>query len=302
MANLNLLDIAKLNAGDAAVGLIEEAHTSHPEVRIGAARTIKGTTFSTKVRTGLPTAAFRNANEGVAASKSTYENRLVQCFILNPRWETDKAVANAYEDGPEALIALEGAGQVEASLQTLGSQMYYGTANDAKGFPGLVDVVQSSMVIDAGGTTSSTGSSVWAVRFGPADVQFVLGQDGEIEMPETYTARVTDDDNNPYTAYVSELTAHVGLMVGSVTSIGQIKDLTKDSGKGLTDALLEDLLATFPAGKQPNALFCSRRSLGQLRKSRTATNATGKEAPLPADFDGIPLYSTDSITNTETLS
>ena len=59
MAVTTLLDIAKANGSDAAVGLIEEVMTYSPEVSRGAARTIKGLSYKTLVRTTLPTAAFR---------------------------------------------------------------------------------------------------------------------------------------------------------------------------------------------------------------------------------------------------
>jgi hypothetical protein len=45
----------------------------------------------------------------------------------------------------------------------------------------------------------------------------------------------------------------------------------------------------------------SYRSLRQLRDSRTATNAVGAPAPTPTDVDGIPIYPTLGITDTEAL-
>ena len=148
MAVTTLLDIAKANGSDAAVGLIEEVQTYAPEVMLGAARTIKGLSYKTLIRTALPTTAFRNANEGVAASKSTWENRVIECFTLNPRWECDKAVADRYEDGAQAFIALEADGIMRAAMLTLGSQFYYGVSNDAKGFPGVPRFSPLSILAD----------------------------------------------------------------------------------------------------------------------------------------------------------
>src|SRR5688500_291136 len=127
MSLLTLLDIAIHNGSDQVAGLIEESIQVHPELEMGAARTIKGTQYKTLVRTALPTVNFRNANEGTAGTKSTYENRLVETFIMEPRFESDKAVADAYEDGAEAYIAMEAAAQLEAAMRTLGKQFYYGT-------------------------------------------------------------------------------------------------------------------------------------------------------------------------------
>jgi hypothetical protein len=305
MAVTTLLDIAKANGSDAAVGLVEEVLNAFPEVQVGAARTIKGLNFKTLVRTGLPTASFRNANEGTTPTKSTLENRLVECFILNPRWECDKAVADAYEDGAAAYIALEADGQMRASMITLGSQFYYGagTGGDAKGHPGLIQSYDSTgMAVDAGGTTATTGSSVWAVRFGPQAVQWVYGNDGELAVSDVSEQRVLDAAGAPYTAYVQELLARPGLQVASKYATARIKKLTADSGKGLTDALVADLLSKFPVGHKPDYLFMSRRSHKQLQSSRTATNPTGSPAPFPTESHGIPIQVTDSILDTEALT
>lgn len=305
MAVPTLLDIAKANGSDAAVGLVEEVLNAFPEVQLGAARTIKGLNFKTLVRTALPTAGFRNANEGSTPSKSTLENRLVECFILNPRWECDKAIADAYEDGASAYIALEADGQVRASMITLGSQFYYGagTGGDAKGHPGLIQAYDATnMVVDAGGTTASTGSSVWAVKWGPQAVQWVYGNNGQLAVSEVSEQRVLDANSAPYTAYCQELLARPGLQVASKYAIGRIKKLTADSGKGLTDALVSSLLSKFPVGHKPDYLFMSRRSLQQLQASRTATNATGAPAPFPTEAFGVPIVPTDSILDTESLT
>jgi hypothetical protein len=298
-----LLDIAKANGSDAAVGLIEEVMTYSPEVSLGAARTIKGLSYKTLVRTTLPTAAFRNANEGVAATKSNWENRVVECFTLNPRWECDKAVADRYEDGAQAFIALEADGIMRAAMLTLGSQFYYGTSNDAKGFPGLLAAYDAAgMVIDAGGTTANTASSVWGVKWGPKAVQWVYGADGELGVSDVSEQRVLDANNNPYTAYVQELLAYPGLQIGNRYAVGRIKKLTADSGKGLTDGLISQFLAKFPVGYKPDVLLMSRRSRMQLQMSRTATTPTGAPAPYPQEAFGVPIQETDSILDTESLT
>lgn len=304
MSMPTLLDIAKAKGCDAVVGLIEEILPAIPEAMYIPARTIKGTSFKTLVRKGLPSAGFRSANEGVATSKSEWENRNFECFPLNPRWECDKIVADAHEDGSAAYIAMEGAGLTKAGFQTMGKQLYYGvgTGGDAKGFPGLIAQHDSSMVVDATGSTADTGSSVWAIKFGPQDVQFVYGGNGELKLSDVTEQRVTDILGNPFTAYCQELAAWVGLQVGSVNSVARIKKLTEDSGKGLTDNLVAELLSKFPSGVVPDALFMTRRSRLQLQKSRTATNEKGNPVPLPTESHGIPIHVTDCLLDTESLS
>lgn len=302
-----LLDIAIRNGSDAVVALIDETIKPHPELRIGNARTIRGLNYKTLVRTGLPTAGFRDANDGVDASKSTYENRLVETYILNARWECDKAVADRSEDGPEAFIFDEGVGILEAAMQQVCKNFYYGRntamGGHAAGFPGLIDSYDAAnMVVDAQGTTDNKASSCWLIRFGRQHVTWVWGQNGALEMDDPRIETITGANGKGLTGYVQELLAYPGLQVGSLQSVARIKKLTTDSGKGLTDDLVFAALAKFPAGTQPDLILCSRRSLEQLRASRTATNATGAPAPTPTDVAGVPIYPTDAISDTETLA
>lgn len=299
-----LLDIAVKNGSDAITGLIDEAASGNPEIRLGYARTITGINYKTLVRTANPTVGFRNANEGVAGTKATYENRLVETFILNPRWQADKAVADRYEDGAEALLAMEAEAHFNAAVAAICRQMYYGTGTggDAKGFPGLVQSYDNvNMVVDAGGTTDNTGSSVWLVKFGPKYCGWVWGNDGQMELSEV-DLRDVSDGTNSFTGYHQELTAYSGFQVGNVKAVARIKKVTEDSTKGLSDSLISKALAKFPVGIIPDVIFCSRRSLFQLQASRTATNATGAPAPVPTEAFGIPVVATDSILNTEALT
>ena len=320
MANsyTTLLDIAKANGSDATTGLIDETINAHPEIKVGSARTIKGQSYKTLVRTSLPTTSFRNANQGSATVKSTYENRLVETFILNPRWVCDKAIADRYEDGPEAYIGMEANALIAGSMVRLASQFYYGQSSlaavtganglalgDSAGFPGLMAAYDSTnMVVNAGGTSAGTGSSVWAVKFGPDMVQCVYGENGTLDISPLWTFPYTDpnDSTKQFTAYIQELLAYPGLQIGNLRTIGRIYNLTADAGCTLTDAKLFSLLALFPVGYRPDAVFMSRRSLNQLRQSRTAVNVTGAPAPIPTEVEGIPIFPTDAISNVETLN
>jgi hypothetical protein len=318
MARQTVLDIAKRNGSDPVVGLIEETTKAHPELTLGEARTIKGLNYYTLVRTGLfDGSTFRDANEGATVGKSTYENRLVSTFILNPRWECDKAVADAAEDGAAAFISDEARSMMEKALVDLSGSFYYGRnttyGGSAKAFPGLIDAYDSTNnVVDAGGTTATTGSSAWLVRFSPTDVKWVWGQNGELVMPDVRVETIYDANSKPLDGYVQSLLARPGLQVGSVRSLVRIKKLTADSGKGLTDSLVASALAKFEVGVVPDAMLISRRSRLQLQQSRSVTIFSGvggkaggnveNIAPTPTEAFGIPIAVTDSIKDVESLT
>lgn len=294
-----LLDIAKGN-GLGQEGYVEEAIVAVPELERMPVDTIPGQQYKTLVRTALPTVQFRSANEGNTPSKGVYEPRLVETFILNPTWQVDKAAADIWHRGPEDFISMEGTGMINAAFLTCCSQMYYG--GDAKGFQGLANFVDSSLVVDATGTTANGASSVWALKFGPSDVQLVIGGNGKLELSDVRVGDAYDANGKRFTAYIQEMLTWVGLQVMSKWSVGRIKNLTTQNGKGLTDNLLSTFLEQFPTGHTPDVFVMSRRSRGQLQRSRTATNVTGAAAPLPTEYEGIPIITSETILNTEAIS
>lgn len=322
---MSLLDVIKINGSDKGVGLIEEATKASPEFTAIPSRTIRGVNYKTVVRTSLPntTAGFRSINAGVAPTRSTFENRLVEAFPLEATWHIDVLEADSAEDGREALMEIEATGQLEGQMQAIARQVYYGTGTNGNslGFPGLIQAHDSTnMVVDAGGTTANTGSSAWLVKFGPRDTQWVWGMGGNIQITPTGSdlwnkpVRIVDpaDSTKSFAAYQQSLLARVGLAVHSTQSVCRIKKLTADAGKGLTDKLIAEALSKFPAGKRPDAIFVSRRSLYQLQQSRATTIMAGPSqraaatieaiAPVPTTAFDIPVYVTDAILDTESLT
>jgi hypothetical protein len=318
MPNITLLDVAKLNGSDAIVGLVEENIQYAPEVGLFPVRTIDGTGFKTLVRTGLPSVDFIAASSGIAASKSTFDNKHFDCGLLGGRIEVWKSVLDAPENGPASDIkATEASGVMEAAIRKVGRQIFYGKTSlgSAMGFVGLVSFVDSTMIYDATGTTADTGSSVYFVKFGPQNVSLVMGKNGTMELSDFRVESLTDTNGNKGPGEVADLCSWVGLQQASKNSVVRIKNLTADSGKGLTDAKIAAALDLFPSGVTPDVILMSRRSRTQLRTDRasrvSAATADGKKgtigtdniyAPNPTDFEGIPIIATDSILNTEPIA
>ena len=168
-----LLDLAKLDAG-VGYPIIEESVKSAPELRVVPASTILGTTMELTVRTGLPSVAFRDANQGVARSKSKYETRTFQTHILDHQIAVDEQIVNGAKDRGR-LLENHVIGVMEAAMQYVGSQFYYGTGHDAKGFPGLLAqyAADTDHTVDAAGAANKT--SVWFLKLGPECLEFLFG-------------------------------------------------------------------------------------------------------------------------------
>jgi hypothetical protein len=303
MPQANLLDIAKLNGSDTIVGLIEETLTYAPEVQIMPARTIRGTSYKIASRVSYPGVGFRAANEGSTPSKSEFENQLIECYILSGAVQADVAVARAYEDGEQAWKDIESIGVMRQAMIELGSQVIYGTSVDSKGFPGLQAIhtaFNSGLVVGAGGSTAL--SSVYGINTDTQGVQLVFGSGTTFELGEWRIENV--GTSSVYPAHVANLTAWVGMQVGSKYSVGRLSAVGSDSGAGVTDARLAELLSKYPVGYRPNYWLMNRRSAFQLQSSRSTAfsalgskSATGAEvfAPLPLESNGIPIVITDSI-------
>jgi hypothetical protein len=301
MSQITLLDIAKANGHDAIVGLIEANANVYPELTTFPARTIKGTSFPTLKRLDYPTSAFRAANAGSAAGVSTYQRDLVECFIIDQQLRMDVQVADADEDGAAAPLQREASGGMMGVARTIASQIYYGTSNDALGFPGLVDSVDSTHVVSAADTGAN--SSVWAIKFDDDAVKLIGGGGQSLTMaPDWRIQSINDSNSNPYDAYINSIRGWIGLQVVNPNSFARIKLLGTNSGKTMSDSLAYDLLATMPAGWRPDLWIMNRRSQTQLRKSRTTPTTsyvTTPVAPMPTEIEGVKILVTDAITNAE---
>lgn len=261
--------------------------------------------------TGAPVVGFRDVNAGRDLDSSDETGVSIDLKALDWTFQCDVLLANGYRRGKEAYLAKEGLRHIAATLLKFEKQVINGTAGvgDAAGFTGFrqattVDALADAMVVNAGGTTAATASSVWGVRIAENGVCGVYKGPNGFEMEETVIQqRVVNPgtDNKTLPTYYTPGFAWLGVQVGSAYDIGRIANLTGDSGKGLNDALIYDLLSKYPVGNLPTHLLMSRRSLKQLRASRTATNATGAPAPIPTEVEGIPIVVTDAIADTEAL-
>jgi hypothetical protein len=306
---LTLANLLVINDRNNAERAISDLLNDAPFIARMAADIALGTTHQYTKEIEAPLVGFRAVNAGRAFSKSTDELVTADLKFLDAATRTDKAWIDAPgKYSAEEKLAREISRHLRAGFYAFEHQVLNGTIDaDGDGFVGFANVLDhndDAMVVDALGTTDKTASSVYMVR---SDVMtgacLIVGKNGQIEVDETVVidALTADDPAKHFAAYYTPIGGWLGLQVGGNFSVGRICNLTEDSGKGLTDDLLFALLAKFPAARQPNLITMNRRSLEQLRKSRTATNATGAPAPIPTDVAGIPIIPTAAIASTEAL-
>jgi len=311
------MDIAKANGVEQ---LINEASRTHPELTVLASYPLIGISARSVVYTGASNTngSFRKLNAGIASITEISEERLFQCFTAEPRIEEDRAIADRYDRGALAWTEEKSVRILDLEMLAWSRQMYRGSLLNVDGFPGLIQAYdKDNMVIDAGGTTNNACSSVWLIRAAapnsPADdgVRWRFGNGGQMRFDDVRPypfADPADPTRQKYLMkYMTTFTAYPGIQMQTMQSVGRIKRLTEEAGKGLTDNMLNRALELFPAGKGPNCIFMTLRSARQLQSSRTATNPTGTPAPWATSIVGIngqtiPIYVTEALDNTEPLN
>ncbi len=303
-AKLSSADVVAINSAEEIVGIIVELSKKIPELGFFAASPVMKTSYKTLVRTALPTAGFRAINAGRTRDVGTLVARTVDCKFLDASWDADNAALTGVDWGDPVLE--QQSAHLLAALKALQSQIWNGTGADAAGFPGVNSLFPNSDsegVINAGGTTADTASSVYLVKTGEQDVCMAWGNDGTIKAGDIIDQQLYDGDGKPYMGKAQAIEGWAGLQITNHKSLVRIANLTEDAGKGLTDDLLYQAIETFGEryGVEPDGIFMSHRSRRQLRDSRTATNATGAPAPVPMEVENIPIMATTGITNTEAL-
>lgn len=316
MATLTLLDVAKLNGNDNVVGLIEENLTYVPELQYFPVRQISGTNYTTVTRTGFPSVAFRSANQGVTPTKSSFAQKLVECFILSARVEVDKAVLQAQKSDAASLEMLEADGVMKQAMIEIANQIWYGVTTDAKGFPGVKAATPfgGATVLNSGGSNATVQSSLYAVKFGTKDVTLIAGNGQTFSLGEFRDETITDSAGASLPGRVADLCGWIGMQIGNVNCVGRICNIGDDGETGdlLTDAKIAQLLRKFPVGYMPSMFFTNRRSQAQLQTSRTIVINSGPGtakaggsieavAPLPDSAFGIPIAVSDAILATDAV-
>lgn len=310
MSNLTLYSLIQRNGSDALVGLIEDVTTYSPEFSQIPVIIRAGTSYNTLTRTALPQAQFRGANQAITASCSTYKQSIHEMFFIDAPVVVDEFIYKGDDGSTGDLLYQEGQGVLQNTINLIGSQTWYGQANDgSQGFVGI----RAQLLPTGSGITPVTASAVnnsttcYGLWLNPQGVNYAVGKHGEIAFPPFIRQYVTPTPSSAgYFAWVSNISSFIGLQVGSIDSVFGITGITQAAP--LTDKLGSQLVATVPMVRRAGfTWFMNRLSHSTLQQSRTAINFQPASAqngspawsPRPTEMEGFPIIVTDSITNTE---
>lgn len=295
-----------------------------------------GTSIYALALAALPAATgFIDLNEGMLSSKAQLVMGKIEAKRLGVLIESAKSSTDLWDQTHPGLkwLDIQFKARLLSELQNFGKTIFLGTVNDSKGFYGLKQICSpttantmaltasatvpfSKSVLNVGGTTANTATSVYSVCHGPEDCALYMGGPqgvaGFLGMSDIIEQYQTDpgDATRKQMYYMSsgEGFAVVSLMGSSEAfadrkypqfSVRRAMNITADSGKGCTEAVLDKLISMHPQGHKPTAFYMSIRSQEQLLADRIANGVVqlqpGQAASktvrleLPTEHRGIPI-------------
>ena len=263
---LTLIDYAKL-VGSPQPELVDALTNENAGItfRMLPQRQIVGWVEKFVRRTGRPTVAFRNLGEYIASSKSTNIPWQEGVFLLSGCSEVDKIKADSDPRGPNAYRTEEDSAYLEAMGYNASFELYYGSQDNDKGFPGMLKRLpispQGSCVIDCG---SAETTSIYAFKLGPGRFMglHATGAGGALVEANNYGALVDKDSSGNFDeVYRMFFNARIGVAQYHPKSIGRCARI--NGGSKVTNKNFTDLFAAM--GWKPDLLVTTWVGSGYLK-------------------------------------
>lgn len=288
----------------------------------------------TTIRTGLPTAIWRQLYQGVPASKSIRAQVDDTCGMLETRAEVDKDIAEMNGNTTEFRLS-EAQAFLEAMNQAFGLTLWYGnTVVNPERFTGFAPRYSSlsagnaQNIIDAGGA-STNNTSIWLIVWGKNTVTgiFPKGSKAGLQHEDLGLIDAFDASNNRYRAYADHWQWKGGISlrdwryvvricnINTTDLAGQINTQAPTAATAIMKVMIR-AMARIPAmGMGTPVFYCNRTvkeylAIAALDKSNAAlsiqdaVNQFGNVAPGSVNngslkFLGVPVRTSDQLLNNE---
>ena len=328
LGKVTLIDIAKSMGPDGKILAVAELLTQSNEILYDMPW-MEGnmpTGHKAAIRTGLPSAIWRQFYQGVPPSKSQRAQITDATAMLETRSEVDKDEAEL-NGNLEAFRLSEAVAFVEGLNQTFATALIYGNqAVNPEQFNGLAPrfsaisgAGNAQNVIDAGGT-GAVNTSIYLVVWGKNTVTGIYpkGSTAGLQHEDLGVLDAFDANNARYRAYADRWSWKCGLHVKDwryVVRICNIDTTNLVSEVGAADLikLLVKAFARIPFPGMGTPVFYANRtvkemlSIQALNKSQNALSITealrqfgGVEVSIKElKFLGVPIRTVDRILNNE---
>ena len=350
MASLTLFDWSRRVGGEGNIDTIAELLSQANEIFKDALwkESNLPTGHKYTLRTGLPTGTWRTANSGTGYTKSTTA-QLEDGFGVLTAWsQIDKHIAELNGDVAGARLS-EDSAHMEGLSQQMAQAMVYGNTATVQGqFTGLAPrysniaalangatYQNSQNILNAGGSTSASQTSIWMVGWGDETVFGIFpkgSRAGLVFEDRGDVVPAYDANNNPYLAYTSYFEWKAGLVVRDWRYAVRIANIdTTTATNGLQGAVPPDLFALlaravtrFPtftkrvsgitetdAPDEPSpginaAIYANRTSrefldIQAIRDKNVLLTPKEYAGEPVVEFRGVPIRVVDAILNTEAV-
>jgi hypothetical protein len=273
------------------------------------------------IRTGLPSATWRQFYQGVAPSKSTVAQVDETIGMLEARSVVDKDLAELNGDVAQFRMN-EAAPFMEAMNQEMQQTVLYGNVstdpNEFNGFSprynALTTAASGDNIIDALGT-GSDNTSIWLIGWGENTVYgvFPKGSTAGLNHEDLGVDDNTPDSQTPtryFSAYHDKWTWKSGLVVKDWRYAVRIANIDISNLTGETSAADILKVMTIAVHKIPNlsavrpAFYSNRTVLTMLdiqaqNKSNVYLNVGEEEGRKKVSFRSIPIRMCDQILSNE---
>lgn len=279
-----------------------------------------GSNHITTIRTGLPSAVFRNLYGYVPSSKSTTEQVKDTTGMLETYSIVDVDLADKSEN-PKAFRLSESSAFIEAMNQKLQETVFYGSIKEnAAAFDGLAVRYSKkssdpkkigSNIIDAGGT-GNDNTSIWFVTWGDthASLLYPQGSQAGVQHKDDGVQTETSSTGGKRKVYQDHYKMDVGLTLRDWRSTARIANLSISNLQSASPADIENLMnqAYYKirrfAKTGKTFIYCNSTVLMHFEaqlKEKSNVNFTFKEYLNESvlHYKNIPVRECELILNTE---
>lgn len=280
------------------------------------AETNKDTSDVSLVRTGLPDVVFRKLNKGVPYTKSTTAKLEEQTAIMEAWQKIDINLPGA----GNGVRATETPAFLEAMNQKMANQLFNGTNLSGEEFVGLgpryssLSAENGKNILDAAGNDTDL-TSIYLVGWGQNTVTGLypknMGTTVGLMHRDLGEQTVTDEDGNPYRAFVDQYQWACGLKLPDWRYVVRIANIDKSALIANSSAadlikLMNRAMYLIPSwGNIKAAFYCNRTvrailSEQALAKSSNVFGVSDGLRQFETRFLGVPIKTCDAILSTET--
>jgi hypothetical protein len=271
----------------------------------------------------LPKPDTRSINAGAKRGKLELEQVRESIMLLEQPFEIDEQLVKHAPDKNRAMM-IQMAGRLEGAAQRTAEYLIYGNpvsdTRQCAGWATRRNALADPNTVGLGGSGSDT-TSVYIVEWDANAFSLIYPRGSQsmgIEYNEKGLLRVTDSNNDPYWAYVSQLVIELGLMEVDPRCLQRIANI---ESAGATNNFIDPIkvrdmvyaLNRLPGyGDAPGTFIYGNRStkaqmdIYALEKSNgfyvvDASNRVDNVTSRPlSTFRGIPIRLVEAITDAET--